>query len=252
IFLAIMATVQAGDEVIIPAPHWVSYPDMVLANGGTPVIVPTKEEERFLLNPASLREAITPQTSWLVLNTPSNPTGAAYTAAELRGLAEVLREYPHVKVLTDEIYDEIYYGEGVVKSLVAVAPDLRDRTLTVNGVSKTYAMTGWRVGYGLGPAVLVAAINKLQSQISSSTSSISQAAAAVAISGDQSFVSDARQTYRHRRDIAAEGFNSIPGLSCRTPEGAFYLYVNCSQLIGKRTPSGHLIDSDKEIVRAHI
>lgn len=247
IFLAIMATVQNGDEVIIPAPYWVSYPDMVLANGGTPVIVPTTEDERFLLTPASLREAITPRTSWLILNTPSNPTGAAYTSDELRALADVLRENPHVNVLTDEIYDEIYYGEGVVESLVGVAPDLRDRILTVNGVSKTYAMTGWRVGYGVGPEELVSAINKLQSQISSSTSSISQAAAAVAISGDQSFVTESTQIYRRRRDLAVEGFNSIPGLSCITPEGAFYVYVNCGEIIGKRTPNGDVIDSDEAL-----
>lgn len=247
IFLAFMATVQSGDEVIIPAPYWVSYPDMVLANGGVPVIVATREDERFLLTPAALREAITPKTSWLVLNTPSNPTGAVYRRDDLEALAEVLRENPHVKVLTDEIYDEIHYGDGVVESLIGVAPDLRDRVLTVNGVSKAYAMTGWRIGYGVGPEPLVQAMNKLQSQISSCTSSVSQAAAAAAITGDQSFVTESTAIYRRRRDLAVTGLNAVPGLSCNTPEGAFYVYVNCAGVIGRTTPAGAVIDSDEAL-----
>lgn len=245
IFLAFMATVEAGDEVIIPSPYWVSYPDMVLANGGTPVILPTREEDRFLITPEGLESAITPRTSWLILNSPSNPSGAVYSADDFRAIAAVLRRHPGVKVLTDEIYDEIYFGEGTVSSFVSVAPDLRDRVLTVNGVSKTYAMTGWRLGYGVGPEVLVSAINKLQSQSSSSTSSISQAAATAALNGDQSFVSESVAVYRRRRDMTVEGFNSIPGLSCLSPDGAFYVYVNCAGVIGKRTPGGTVIDSDE-------
>jgi len=247
IFLAFMATIDDGDEVIIPAPYWVSYPDMVLANGGDPVIVATTEADRFLITPAALRAAITPRTSWLVLNTPSNPTGAVYTPDDLAGLADVLRENPHVKVLTDEIYDEIYYGSGEVQSLIAVAPDLRDRVLTVNGVSKTYAMTGWRIGYGVGPESLVSAMNKLQSQISSCTANASQAAAVAALTGDQSFVAESVEVYRRRRDIAVAGFNSIPGLSCFAPEGAFYVYVNASGAIGRRTPDGTVIDTDQAL-----
>ncbi len=246
IFLAFMATVDEGDEVIIPAPYWVSYPDMVLVGGGVPVIVPTREEDRFVLTPDDLRAAITPRTRWLVLNTPSNPTGAVYRREELEGLAEVIRENPQVTVLTDEIYDEISYA-GEVESLIGVAPDLRDRVLTVNGVSKTYAMTGWRIGYGVGPEPLVQAINKLQSQSSSCTSSISQAASVAALTGDQSFVASAAQVYRRRRDIAVDGFNAIPGLSCLSPEGAFYVYVNCAGVIGKRTPSGEVISTDEDL-----
>lgn len=247
IFLAFMATVEDGDEVIIPAPYWVSYPDMVLANGGTPVIVPTSEEDRFLLTAADLRAAITDRTVWLVLNTPSNPTGAVYESEDLLALADVLRDNPHVNVLTDEIYDELHYREGRIASLIEVAPDLRDRVITVNGVSKTYAMTGWRIGWGTGPRKIIGAINKLQSQISSCTSSVSQAAAVEALTGDQSFVTESVQAYRRRRDLAVEGLNSIPGLSCTSPDGAFYVYVNCAGTIGRTTPDGTVIDSDEAL-----
>lgn len=244
-----MATVDAGDEVIIPAPYWVSYPDMVLANGGTPVIVPTREEERFLLTPEALASAINPRTVWLVLNTPSNPTGAVYGRDDLAAIADVLRAHPHVNVLTDEIYDEISYGDETVASLIAVAPDLRDRILTVNGVSKTYAMTGWRIGYGLGPGRLIGAMNKLQSQISSCTASVSQAAAVAALTGDQSFVRESTEVYRRRRDLAVAGFNAIPGLGCSSPEGAFYVYVNCAGAIGRTAPDGQVIDTDEALTR---
>ncbi|MGF3057435.1 aspartate transaminase [Microbacterium sp. YY-01] len=247
IFLALMASVQKGDEVIIPAPYWVSYPDMVLANNGTPVIVETNESDRFLLTPDALDQAITDNTAWLILNTPSNPTGAVYSRADLESLAEVLRRYPHVGVLTDEIYDELFYGEGQISALIEVAPDLRDRVVTVNGVSKTYAMTGWRIGWGIGPAELIGAMNKLQSQISSCTASVSQAAAVEALTGDQTFVHESRDVYRRRRDLAVDGFNSIPGLSCSTPEGAFYVYVNCSGVMGKTAPDGSAIDSDEAL-----
>jgi aspartate aminotransferase len=242
-----MATVDYGDEVLIPSPYWVSYPDMVLANNGTPVIVATTEDDGFKLTPSGLAAAITPRTRWLVLNSPSNPSGAVYSRAELAELAEVLREHPHVCVLTDEIYDEIAYGEESVPSLIEVAPDLRDRVLSVNGVSKTYAMTGWRIGYGVGPAEVVGAMNKLQSQISSCTSSISQAAATAALTGDQSFVRESVEVYRRRRDIAVEGLNGIPLLSCTAPDGAFYVYVNCAETIGRTTPDGKTIGDDEDL-----
>ena len=244
IFTAFMASLDGGDEVIVPAPYWVSYPDMVLANDGTPVIVTCGDEVGFKLTPEALAQAITPATKWLILNTPSNPTGAVYSRAELEALAAVLREHPHVYVLTDEIYDEIYFGEGRVTHLVSAAPDLRDRILMVNGVSKAYAMTGWRLGYALGPAAVVASVNKLQSQISSCPSSVSQAAAAAALDGDQRFVAECVDAYRIRRDAAAAGLNAVEGLSCLSPEGAFYAYVNCAGVIGKTTPSGSPIETD--------
>ncbi|WP_432245369.1 aspartate transaminase [Arthrobacter sp. G.S.26] len=246
IFTAFMATLDQGDEVVIPAPYWVSYPDMVLANDGSPVIVPCGEDVGFKLTPEALAGAITDRTKWLILNTPSNPTGAVYSREELAALAAVLEDHPQVLVLTDEIYDEIHFGAGKLSSLVAVAPGLKDRVLLVNGVSKAYAMTGWRLGYGAGPAALVGAINKLQSQISSCPSSVSQAAAAAALTGDQSFVRDSLETYRERRDVAVAALNAIDGLSCATPEGAFYAYVNCSGVIGKSTREGRLISTDED------
>lgn len=248
IFVALMASVDEGDEVIIPAPYWVSYPDMVLANDGKPVIVPCPEEQGFKLTPEALEAAITSKTRWLVLNTPSNPTGAAYDEAELLALAEVLERHPHVCVLTDEIYDEIWFEDGRIPNLVKAAPHLADRVFVVNGVSKTYAMTGWRLGYGVGPAPLVGAINKLQSQMSSCPSSISQAAAAAAMNGDQSFVAESVATYKERRDLAVRLINDILGLSCTAPQGAFYLFPNCSGVIGKTTPSGKTIETDLDFV----
>ncbi|AMM32778.1 aspartate aminotransferase [Sinomonas atrocyanea] len=248
IFTALTASLDEGDEVIVPAPYWVSYPDMVLANEGTPVVVPCGDDVGFKLTPKALAAAITPATKWLILNTPSNPTGVVYSRSELEALAAVLAEHPQVYVLTDEIYDEIYFGEGQITSLVAAAPQLRDRVLLVNGVSKAYAMTGWRLGYAVGPAPLVASVNKLQSQISSCPSSISQAAAAAALTGDQSFVAECVEAYRERRDAAVAGLNAVPGLSCRTPEGAFYAYVNCAGAVGKTTPDGATIGNDQDFV----
>ncbi|WP_147917805.1 aspartate transaminase [Ruania zhangjianzhongii] len=247
IFLALMATVQQGAEVIIPAPYWVSYPDMVAANDGTPVVVATSEADGFLLTAEALAEAITPRTTWLILNSPGNPTGAVYGHAELEALAAVLRAHPQVNVLTDEIYDEVSFGAEPVPSLLQVAPDLRDRVLLVNGVSKTYAMTGWRLGYGMGPQALVQAMNKMQSQVSTCASSISQAAAAAALSGDQSFVAEANEIYRRRRELVVAGINAIPGLSCTSPDGAFYVYVNCGEVLGKAAPDGRVIDSDEAL-----
>ncbi|MEU9875959.1 aspartate transaminase [Streptomyces phaeochromogenes] len=249
IFLALMATLDTGDEVIVPAPYWVSYPDMVLANDGTPVVVPCPESEGFKLTPRRLESAITDRTRWVILNAPGNPTGAAYTVDELHALADVLLAYPHVQVLTDEIYDEIWFEPGRVPSLAAVEPRLTDRVFLTNGVSKSYAMTGWRIGYGAGSASLVAAVNTLQSQISSCPSSISQAAAAAALTGDQDFVRECVAVYRGRRDVTVKLVDDIPGLSCTPPSGGFYAFVNCTGVLGKRTPTGEVIGSDEDFAR---
>ncbi|VXB24188.1 Aspartate aminotransferase B [Arthrobacter sp. 9AX] len=246
IYTAFMATLDDGDEVIVPAPFWVSYPDMVLANDGTPVVVSCGEDVGFKLTPEALASALTERTKWVILNAPSNPTGAVYSPAELRALADVLAGFPHVYILTDEIYDQIYFGDGKLTSLVAVAPELKDRILAVNGVSKAYAMTGWRLGYAAGPGPVIAAINKLQSQISSCPSSVSQAATVAALTGDQSFVSESLEVYRKRRDVAVAAFNAVEGLSCTTPEGAFYAYVNCAGVIGKTAPDGSVIRDDQD------
>lgn len=248
IFVALMATVEEGDEVIIPAPYWVSYPDMVIANGGTPVIVPCGDEAGFKLTPDALDAAITPNTRWLILNSPSNPTGAAYTPEELVALGAVLLRHPQVFVLCDEIYDRIWFADYAVKSIVSVVPELTDRALVVNGVSKSYAMTGWRIGYGVGPVRLIGAINKLQSQMSSCPSSISQAAAAAALTGDQSSIDASVAVYRKRRDRAVDLINAIPGLHCRVPDGAFYLFPSCAGVIGKSTPEGKVIETDLDFV----
>lgn len=257
IFTALMATLDPGDEVLIPAPYWVSYPDMVLVNDGTPVIVQCPMADGFKLTPARLRAALTPKTRWLILNAPSNPTGAVYTRAELAALADVLADFPDVLVLTDEIYDEVYLGDDRAVSLVDAAPQLADRTLVVNGVSKTYAMTGWRLGYCAGPSDIVKAINKLQSHLSSCPSSISQAAAVEALTGDQSFVTRAAHEYRARRDLVVDRINAIDGLSALAGDGAFYVFVDCSGVIGRRTPAGTAIDSDDAFVtylleQAHV
>lgn len=248
IFTALLATLDPGDEVLIPAPYWVSYPDMVLLGDGVPVIVPCPIEDDFKLTPARLRAALTPRTRWLILNTPSNPTGAVYTHDELAGLAAVLDEHPDVLVLVDEIYDEVFLGTGHCAGLLEVAPRLADRVLLVNGVSKTYAMTGWRLGYCAGPADVVRAINTLQSHMSSCPSSISQAAAAEALTGDQSFVARAARQYRARRDLVVDRINAIDGLRALAGDGAFYVFVDCSGVIGRRTPSGDVIDSDDAFV----
>lgn len=248
IFLALMATVEQGVEVIVPAPYWVSYPDMVEAHDGTPVVVNCPESDNFLLTPERLEAAITPATRWIILNTPSNPTGAIYTAEQLNALADVLDRHPHVHVLSDEIYDEISYLDAPAPNLLAVAPRLRDRVFLTNGVSKSYAMTGWRLGYGVGNPDLVGAINKLQSQSSSCPSSISQAAAAEALTGDQSFVTESVASYRKRRDITFELLSTIDGLEPVLPQGAFYLFVGCSALVGARTPEGSVLGSDQDVV----
>ena len=248
IFNAFAATLGAGDEVLIPAPYWVSYPDMVLACEGEPVTLPCPEANAFKLTPAQLRDAITPRTRWLLLNSPSNPTGASYSAAELRALADVLLDAPHVLLMTDDIYEHIRYEGLENPHILAIEPALNDRTLVVNGVSKTYAMTGWRIGYAAGPADVIGAMATLQSQSTSNACSVSQAAAVEALNGDQQFVKDSVQVYQERRDRCLDLLNGIDGLSCRKPDGAFYLYVNCSGLLGKTTPQGKRLDSDYDVV----
>lgn len=248
IFLAFMASLDAGDEVIIPAPYWVSYPDMVLANEGTPVIVPSSEAEGFKVGPEAIEKAITPRTRWLVLNIPGNPGGAAYSANEWQAMAAMLRRHPHVRILMDDIYDQVWFEDQPIQRLGVVAPDLVDRIFAVNGVSKTYAMTGWRIGWGIGEPALVAAINTLQSQMSSCPSSISQAAAAAALEGPQGFPPEASAVYRRRRDMAAAILKAAPGLTCLVPSGAFYLFPGCAGLIGRVTPEGKRLDTDRDVV----
>lgn len=248
IFTALAATVQAGDEVIIPAPYWVSYPDMVLVNDGTPVVVVCPESDGFKLTPEALERAITPCTKWVLLNTPSNPTGAMYGADELRALAAVLARYPHVWLLTDEIYEHLAYGEARHQSPAAVAPELAARTLTINGVSKAYAMTGWRLGYAGGPKALIKAMATLISQSTSCVSAISQSAARVALTADQQCVRDANALFHDRRDRIVALLNEVPGIRCPVPEGAFYVYPSVEGLLGRTTPAGHKLGSDLDVV----
>ena len=248
IYAALAATVNPGDEVIIPAPYWVSYPDMVLANEGVPVTLPCPERQGFKLTAPQLEAAITPRTRWLLINSPSNPTGAAYTAGEYAALAEVLRQHPQVLVMTDDIYEHIRFDSQRTTHLLAAAPDLRDRVLAVNGVSKTYAMTGWRLGWAAGPRDIVEAMETLLSQSAGNCCAVSQAAAAAALNGDQGFVPECVAIYRQRRDRMAQRINAISGLSCAVPDGAFYLYINCAGLIGKATPAGRRLDSDHDVV----
>ncbi|MPQ84696.1 aspartate transaminase [Pseudomonas sp. MAFF 730085] len=248
IFNAFAATLGAGDEVLIPAPYWVSYPDMVLACEGEPVTLACPEHNGFKLTPAQLRAAITERTRWLLLNSPSNPTGASYSHSELRALADVLLDYPQVLLMTDDIYEHIRFDGLDNPHILAIEPALSTRTLLVNGVSKTYAMTGWRIGYAAGPADLIGAMATLQSQSTSNACSISQAAAVEALNGDQHFVKHSVVVYQQRRDRCLELLNAIEGLSCRKPDGAFYLYVNCAGLLGKTTPDGTTLHSDSEVV----
>ena len=248
IYSAFSITLEPGDEVIIPAPYWVSYPDMVLASDGKPVTVACPEENGFKLTPAQLEAAITPRTRWLLINSPSNPTGASYTLEEYRALADVLAKHPHVLVMTDDIYEHIRFDGQLTPHLLKAAPELRDRTLVVNGVSKTYAMTGWRIGYVAGPRDLIQALDTLLSQSTGNCCSISQAAAAAALNGEQSFVTESVAIYKQRRDATLARINAIPGLSCRVPDGAFYLYINCGGLIGKTTPAGKRLSEDGDVV----
>ncbi|RMR01712.1 Aspartate/tyrosine/aromatic aminotransferase [Pseudomonas savastanoi pv. glycinea] len=248
IFNAFAATLGAGDEVLIPAPYWVSYPDMVLACEGEPVTLACPEENGFKLTAEQLRAAITERTRWLLINSPSNPTGASYSAEELRALADVLLDFPDVLVMTDDIYEHIRFDDAPNAHILTVEPALRDRVLVINGVSKTYAMTGWRIGYAAGPADLINAMATLQSQSTSNASSVSQAAAVAALNGDQSFVKESVVVYQRRRDRCLEWINAIDGLSCLKPNGAFYLYVNCGALLGKTRPDGKPLEIDADVV----
>lgn len=243
IFNAMLATLNAGDEVIIPAPYWVSYPDMVIFAEGTPVFVDCDENDGFRLKPEALEKAITPKTRWLILNSPSNPTGSAYTEAQLTALADVLRKHPHVWVLADDIYEHLTYDGFTFKTLAQVAPDLADRTLTVNGVSKAFSMTGWRIGYAAGPKDLVKAMSDIQSHSTSNACSISQAAAVAALNGSMDFLNEWKKSFVARRDLVVDALNAIDGITCLKPEGAFYVYPNIKALIGKTTPSGKKIGS---------
>lgn len=246
LYNAFMATLDPGDEVVIPAPYWVSYPDMVLLAEGVPVFVPGLEENGFKITPEQLEAAITPRTKWFLINSPSNPSGAAYTRAELEALGDVLERHPHVLIMTDDIYEHVVYDGFEFTTIAQVRPSLYERTLTVNGASKAYSMTGWRVGYGAGPAALIKAMNIVQSQSTTHAASVSQAAAVAALDGEQDFIPRHNALFQERRDLVVQMLNEIPGLSCRTPEGAFYVYPSCAGVIGKTTPSGARIENDSD------
>ena len=248
IFNALMATVQKGVEVIVPAPFYVSYPDIVMLAGGTPVPVTCPPEKGFKLQPEDLEKAITPRTRWLILNAPNNPSGAVYSRQELRALADVLVRHPQVWVLSDDMYEHILFDGREFCTMAQVAPELKERTLTVNGVSKAYAMTGWRIGYCVGPLELIKAITKLQSQSTSNPSSIGQAAALEALTGPQGFIAERTQIFQDRRDSVVAQLNAILGITCHLPEGAFYVFPSCAGMIGKKTPTGHLIQTDEDFV----
>ena len=249
LYNALVATLSPGDEVIVPAPYWVSYPDMVLLAGGEPVEIVGEAADGFKLKPEVLEAAITPRTRWLILNSPSNPTGAAYTRAELESLAGVLRRHPHVWVMTDDMYEHLVYGGFDYTTIAQVAPDLYERTLTVNGVSKAYAMTGWRIGYAGGPKPLIDLMRKVAGQTTSNPSSISQAAAVEALNGPQDFMAVRRAAFEKRRDLVVAMLNEAEGITCATPEGAFYVYPSAEGVMGKRTSSGVVIDSDEVFAR---
>ncbi|MAI90875.1 pyridoxal phosphate-dependent aminotransferase [Ponticaulis sp.] len=245
IFNAFLATLNAGDEVIIPAPYWVSYPEMAIMCGGTPVPVACGANQNYKLTPDALEAAITPKTKWLILNSPSNPTGAAYTKAELRALADVLLRHPQVWILTDDMYEHLVYDGFEYFTIAQVEPGLYDRTLTMNGVSKAYAMTGWRIGYAAGPDKLIGAMRKVISQTTSNPCSISQWASVEALNGPQGFLAERNEVFKTRRDLVVAELNKAEGLHCPTPEGAFYVYPSCAGAIGKTSPSGVLIENDE-------
>jgi aspartate aminotransferase len=248
LFNALMATVNPGDEVIIPAPYWVSYPDIVMLAGGKPVIVQTGIETGFKVRGADLEKAITGKTKWVILNSPSNPSGAAYSRAELKELTDVLVRHPHVWVLADDMYEHLVYDDFTFTTPAQVEPKLYDRTLTMNGVSKAYCMTGWRIGYGAGPEALIKAMAKLQSQSTSNPSSIAQWAAVEALNGQQDFIAANNKVFKERRDLVVSMLNQAKGISCPTPEGAFYVYPSCAGAIGKTAPSGKVIANDEDFV----
>ncbi len=246
IYNALVATLDEGDEVVIPSPYWVSYPDMVMLAGGDPVFVEGAEDNSFKITGAQLEAAITPKTKWFMFNSPSNPTGSGYTRDEIRGLTDVLVRHPQVWTISDDIYEHVVYDDFAFHSFAEVEPKLQDRTLTLNGVSKAYCMTGWRLGYGAGPVKLIKAMNVVQSQSSTHTSSISQAATIEALDGPQDFIAEHNEVFKERRDLVVSMLNQTTGISCRTPEGAFYVYPSCAGVIGKTTPDGAKIENDSD------
>ena len=248
IYNAMMATINSGDEVIITAPYWVSYPDIVLLAEGKPVIVECPENQNFKIKPEQLEKYITPKTKWLMLNSPSNPTGTVYSKEELKDLAKVLINHPHVLIMCDDIYEKIIYDGLEFHTLASVEPSLKNRCLTLNGVSKSYCMTGWRLGYCGAPKEIIAAMNKIQSQSTTSTSSITMAASVEAISGPQDFILDHNKKFIKRRDLVVSKLNEIDGITCSKPDGAFYVYPNCQDILGKITPNGKKISSDEDFI----
>ncbi|HWJ74482.1 MAG TPA: pyridoxal phosphate-dependent aminotransferase [Kaistia sp.] len=250
LYNALMATLNPGDEVIIPAPYWVSYPEIVALGGGTPVEIVGPQEQGFKINAAALEAAITPKTKWLILNSPSNPTGAGYTRAELRALADVLLKHPQVWIMTDDMYEHLVFDGFEFATIAEVEPKLFDRTLTVNGVSKAYAMTGWRIGYAGGPAELIKAIGTIQSQSTSNPSSISQWAAVEALNGPQDYIATNAEIFRKRRDLVVSMLNQATGIVCPNPEGAFYVFPSCAGTLGKTTAGGKLLKTDEDFVTA--
>jgi aspartate aminotransferase len=248
LFNALMATLNPGDEVVIPAPYWVSYPEMVAICGGTSVFVPTTIENKFKLQATDLEKAITPKTKWLIFNSPSNPSGAAYTHDELKALTDVLMRHPHVWVLTDDMYEHLTFDDFKFATPAQVEPKLYERTLTMNGVSKAYAMTGWRIGYAAGPLELIKAMDMIQGQQTSGTNTIAQWAAVEALNGPQDFIEKNKKIFQGRRDLVVSMLNQATGISCPVPEGAFYVYPSCAGLIGKTAPSGKVIETDEDFV----
>ena len=248
LYNALMASLDEGDEVVIPAPYWVSYPDMVLLAGGTPVIVPCSQENRFILQPADLEAAITPKTKWIIFNSPSNPTGAGYTHDDLKRITDVLMRHPHVWVMTDDMYEHLVYDDFKFCTPAEVEPGLYDRTLTVNGMSKAFCMTGWRIGYAAGPESLIKGMRTIQSQSTSNPNSIAQAASIAALDGPMEFLAANNEVFTARRDLVVSMLNQAPGINCHTPEGAFYVYPSVASCIGKSTPSGKVIENDEDFV----
>jgi aspartate aminotransferase len=246
IFNALLATINAEDEVIIPAPYWVSYPDMVLLAGGNPVIVESSAANNFKITPEALEAKITQKTKWIILNSPSNPTGACYSSAELKALAEVLLRHPQVHVMADDIYEHLIFDDLKFATIAEIEPKLKERTLIVNGVSKAYAMTGWRIGYGAGPEKLLKAMSTIQSQSTSSPSSVSQAASVEALNGVQDYIQNSRKVFQARRDMVVAMLNKIEGIDCNTPNGAFYVFPSCKGLYGKKTSAGKAIENDND------
>ena len=249
IYNAMMATLNEGDEVIVPAPYWVSYPDMVLLAGGTPIILECNEKQGFKVSPSELEKVITPKTKWIILNSPSNPTGACYSESDIRELSKVLTKHPHVYILSDDIYEHVIY-EGFKFFTIAQINELKDRVLTMNGVSKAYSMTGWRIGYAAGPKEIVKAIAKIQSQSTTNPSSISQAAAVEALNGKQDFIKERAKSFQERRDFVVKALNEIDGIECLNPDGAFYVFPSCKGLIGKKDLNGNVLNNDSDFVKS--